>query len=128
MEEERFVGSEEGRDGSMQHRTNFSMKRIWTRSGGCGRISIIATILSIILLINAISLFSSQPGREMGMDSNKGSDVHDPPPLPTASSQPPPDFPPLVDEDHSNERDYSKEAYVTLLSPADPHPWSLGQP
>jgi alpha-N-acetylglucosamine transferase len=29
--------------------------------------------------------------------------------------------------EQSNTRDYSKEAYVTLLAPGDPHPWSEGK-
>lgn len=103
-----------------QSQTRFSAKRIWARSTKCGRISAITAILSTVLLVNLISLFFSRVDREIGINLSNGQEGIHVPPVATPSVETP--------TKHSSGRNYSKEAYVTILTPADPHPWTLGQP
>jgi inositol 3-alpha-galactosyltransferase len=106
-----------------QIQTGFDAKRILARSTKYGRIPTIAAILSILLVI---SVFFGRTDREIGFNDGTGAD-HTIPPGPLTIHQPsnPPIETPAI---HSNGRNYSREAYATLLAPADPHPWTLGQP
>lgn len=131
MEEERLVSSEECRDARMQrNQMKFNAKRMWARSTKCGRISAIAAILSTVLLLNLMSLFFTRVDREIGIDLSKGQEGFHIAPAPLTIHQPLPVTTPSIKTptQHLPGRNYSREAYVTLLTPADPHPWTLGQP
>jgi alpha-N-acetylglucosamine transferase len=167
MEEERFI-PENGQEGRTQGYSLYNVKRIWTRSTQCGRISIIAALLGAIFLINLVTVFSGRGNPEVTLDlDNKTPEPVDtlpphvvptiPSPFPELPThQPPtPEHPnaeptepasPIEIDEGNHEgndgtainpvaqpvsmdgRNYSKEAYVTLLTPAHPHPWSEGKP
>lgn len=76
-------------------------------------ISLITSVVGIALLIIVVHLFLS---RELEKPyTSRYPDLPVIEPLPGSS-------------DLAPERDYSKEAYVTLLAPSDPHPWTEGKP
>jgi alpha-N-acetylglucosamine transferase len=81
-------------------------------------------LLVIVLFINLIA-FTFQGGlREpLPIDGDLNPDTSIPPHHDTSTPGP------LIPGTHQNasDRDYSKEAYVTLLSPSDPHPWAEGR-
>ena len=170
MEEERFI-PENGQEGRTQGYSLYNVKRIWTRSSQCGRISIIAALLGTIFIINLVTVFSGRGNPEVTLDlenkppesvnarpphvipampsplpaspalENPAPEIH--PPEPTQTSNPIEIHEGVDEQNHEvvddpvNEtvpslepdpRDYSKEAYVTLLTPRHPHPWSEGKP
>ena len=166
MEEERFLPGN-GREARTQRHSVYSVKRIWTRSTQCGRVSIVATVLGTIFLINLVTLFSGRGNPEVAVDldnkipaSLETRPPHIVPTIPSPVQESPIPEPTIpgpeptrpasqveVHEDvndgepehvvgtgvdpvtlpETEERDYSKEAYVTLLTPAHPHPWSEGK-
>src|SRR5271154_4352683 len=89
MEEERFI-TENGQEGRTQGYSLYNVKRIWTRSTQCGRISIIAALLGTIFLINLVTVFSGRGNPEVTLDlDNKTPEpVHTLPPhvVPTIPS------------------------------------------
>lgn len=124
-EEERLVHP--GKDQDVKIHTGFKAKRIWSRSTQCGRKSTIAAILSTVLLLNLISLFSSPTDRDLSKGTGEVHKFHT---EPLTVHQPSPVATSLIESPtkHSNGRNYSREAYVTILTSADPHPWTLGLP
>src|SRR5947207_3362383 len=132
VEQERLVHPGEGQDArGQQIHTYFNAKRIWARSTKGGRKSTIVIILSTVLLLNLISLFFGRVDREIDVDLNKGTGgVRVLSPTTTPIHQPSPVATSLIETptQHPTGRNYSREAYVTILTPADPHPWTVGQP
>lgn len=116
--------------------TFFSVRGRWAKAGKLARSSLVATVLILILILNAAFFLRAsggnvldydieeelpQPGKTHSHPSESGLSilpVSSPPPAPNDEHTPP---------DLSSGRNYSKEAYITLLSPSDPHPWSEGR-
>ena len=115
----------------------FSVRGRWAKAGKLARSSVVATLLILILILNAAFFLRASSGNVLDYDIGEvlpQPEKTQPHPhasesilsiLPVSSSPPSPHHEnPL---DLSSERDYSKEVYVTLLSPSDPHPWSEGR-
>src|SRR2546423_10134975 len=119
----------------------FSVRGRWSKAGKLARSSVVATLLILILILNAALFLRASGGNvldyDIGEELPQPEKTHPHPhPHPQASesllsilpvSSPPPSPHQENPLDLSSERDYSKEAYVTLLSPSDPHPWSEGR-
>jgi hypothetical protein len=94
-----------GSHGRARNRIQPIVKRLWPRRTTRVRILLIA--LLVLALMAALFFFS-------GSDSEE----------PYISPYPDVSLPVFS----GNERDYTKEAYVTLLAPSDPHPCTEGEP
>ena len=113
----------------------FSIKGRWAKAGYLGRSSILATTLIIILVLNAAFFLGDFRSNVLDFEEEPVQPHPAVTPshvteavlsiLPVSTSAPVPNQ--NVSEELSSERDYSKEAYVTLLSPSDPHPWAEGR-
>lgn len=145
--EERLVPDEGNAEMPTPNRVGFSVKHAWSKSTKSGRISLIAGIVTAVLIINVVSLLFGRADQGIEVDLDNGPvspplPIHHPSPI--ISPQPDPFVPPPIEEnppaieenfppidellDDASQRNYSKEAYATLLTPSDPHPWTLGQP
>ena len=134
IEETRLMPPEESQEGATQHPIYFNTKRIWSRSTKCGRMSLLAAaVLVIVLFTNVIGLFldRAEQGIELNLPNRPDHEETVAPSVHPSLPQPEPLTPPPVTEEYTIPppvRNYSKEAYVTLLAPSHPHPWTLGEP
>jgi hypothetical protein len=113
----------------------FSIRGRWAKTGYLGRSSLLATVLIIILVVNALFFLGDMKGSVL----DYADDPVQPHPGKThphatgtiMSILPVSSPPPAPEQENTDElppgRDYSKEAYITLLSPSDPHPWAEGK-
>lgn len=128
--------SQSGEDQSSSSRLTgrFCVRWRWAKAGYIGRSSLLVSLLILILLLNAGFFLSvSRSSRLEDIDP-----IHPHPgktyphATPTVLSNLPVSTPHPVPNQNGAaepqpERDYSKEAYVTLLTPSDPHPWAEGR-
>ena len=89
---------------TIQDRLQAHLRALLTHSFSVPRLAIIA----VVCFLTICSLYAILPNRREVFTKDKPHEN-----LPTVET--------------SDIRDYSKEAYVTLLVPADPHPWSQGK-
>lgn len=102
---------------AVEHRSHspssYILRGRFSRFKILNRTSIIATLLGLVLLINFLA-FTLRDGL-LGT-------------IPITIDEPPADDLAKPDTLYIDpNRNYSREAYVTLLSPSDPHPWAEGR-